>query len=142
MNGMNFIGTTNRGWSLMNAVFNNRGGIDEVASGTITVPGTNASGFGSGGSSSFNQYHDVEHDVLSTGLNVSWTRGDWTVAGDVSYSEAESDFGLFNATTHLAPTGGFGGPTFTLTFNALGDHPTLSVAEDMLDPTIWVPRQF
>ncbi len=142
MNGMNFIGTTNRGWSLMNAVFNNRGGMDEVVSGTITVPGTNASGFGSGGSSSFNQYHDVEHDVLSTGLNVSWSRGDWTVAGDVSYSEAESDFGLFNATTHLAPTGGFGGPTFTLTFNALGDHPTLSVAEDMLDPTIWVPRQF
>ena len=142
VNGVNFIGTTNRGWALMNPVFNSRAGVDEVVSGTISVPGTNASGFGSGGSSSYNQLHEVHHDVLSTGLNVKLYRGDWTVAGDVSHSSAESDFHLFNTTTHLAPTGGFGGPTFTITFNALGNSPTLSVAENLQDPTIWVPRQF
>ncbi len=142
INGMNFIGTTGAGGTLVNPVFNARGPVDEVASGTITIPGTNASGFGSGGSSSFNQLHDVEHDVLSGGVNIQFNRDDWTITGDIGYSEAESDFHLYNATTHLAPTGGFGGPTFTLTFDALGNDPTLSVAEDMLDPTIWVPRQF
>ena len=142
VNGVNFIGTTNRGWALTNPVFKARAGVDEVVSGTISVPGTNASGFGSGGSSSYNQMHDVQHDVLSTGLNVSYSSGDWTVAGDFSHSSAESDFHLFNTTTHLAPTGGFGGPTFTLTFNALGKNPTLAVAENLVDPTIWVPRQF
>ena len=142
VNGVNFIGTTNRGWALMNPVFNSRAGVDEVVSGTISVPGTNASGFGSGGSSSYNQLHEVHHDVLSTGLNIKLFRGDWTVAGDVGISSAESDFHLFNTTTHLAPTGGFGGPTFTITFDALGTSPTLSVAENLTDPTIWVPRQF
>ncbi len=141
-NGMNFIGTTNSGGSLTNAAFNARGAFDEVASGTITVPGTNASGFGSGGSFSYNQLHDVEHDVLSTGLNLAWRRDQWTITGDIGHSRAESDFHLANTTTHLAPTGGFGGPTFTLTFDALRTNPTLAVAEDMLDATLWVPRQF
>ncbi len=142
INGMNFIGTTVGGGTLVNPMFNARGAVDEVASGTITIPGTNASGFGSGGSSSFNQLHDVEHDVLSTGLNLAFNRDQWTIVGDIGHSRAESDTRIFNTTTHLAPTGGFGGPTFTLTFDALGKHPTLSVAEDMLDPTLWVPRQF
>ena len=141
-NGMNFIGTTNRGWALTDAVFNARDGIDEVISGSISVPGTNASGFGSGGSFSYNQLHDVQHDVLSTGLNVEWNRGAWSIAGDISYSSAESDFHLYNATNHLAPTGGFGGPVFNITFNALTEHPTLSVQEDMLDASLWIPRQF
>ncbi len=140
--GVNFIGLTSASFSLVNPVVNIRNGLDEYAEATITVPGTNASGFGSGGSSSFNQLTNVEQDVLSTGLNISYSNDDWTVAADLSHSEAESDEQIFDATTHLAPTGGFGGPTFTLTYSALGETPTLSVQEDLTDPSLWVPRQF
>jgi len=139
--GVNFQGIRGAAWSLTNPVFNPRGAVDEVASGTLTIPGTNNPGFGSDGSSSYSQEAGVEHDVLSTGLNVVFLNDNWRVAGDISYSEAESEATFLNATTHLAPTGGFGGPTLTITFDALGDHPSLSVAEDLLDPTIWVPRQ-
>ena len=69
-NGMNFIGTTGNAWSVADAVWQTRGGQDEMVSGSITVPGQNASGFGSGGSSSYNQQQFIEHDVLSTGLNA------------------------------------------------------------------------
>ena len=148
--GVNFIGLVNRSWALVDPQINVRDGFttadgvpyEEYHQATITVPGTNASGFGSGGSSSYAQETIIDQDILSTGLNVNFYSGDWTVEGDLSYSSAENVFDGVWATTHAAPSGGFGGPVFTLTYSALGDTPTLSVAEDMEDPAIWVPRQF
>ena len=148
--GVNFIGLTGRSWALVDPVINVRNGFttadgvpyEEYHQATITVPGTNASGFGSGGSSSYNQNTIVDQDILSTGLNVNFYRDDWTIEADLSYSSAEHVFDGVWATTHRAPSGGFGGPVFTLTYSALGETPSLSVAEDMLDPSIWVPRQF
>ncbi|MDE0178694.1 MAG: TonB-dependent receptor [Gammaproteobacteria bacterium] len=148
--GVNFIGLTGRSWALVNPVVTVReeattaDGVpyDEYGQATITVPGTNASGFGSGGSSSYNQLTVIDQDILSTGVNLKVYSGAWTLEGDVSYSSAEHFFDGVWATVHGAPSGGFGGPVFTLTYSALGDTPTLSVAENLLDPSIWVPRQF
>ena len=139
---LNFIGTTGAGGSVTNATFNARDGVDEVASATITIPGTNSTGFGSGGSSQANQLSLREEEVLSTGINVKYSGEDWTATVDLSHSASEEIFDIKNTSTQLAPAGGFGGPTFTLTYNALGPNPTLSAAEDLLDPTIWVPRQY
>ncbi len=148
--GVNFIGLTGRSWALADPQINVRDGFttadgvpfEEYHQATITVPGTNASGFGSGGSSSYAQETIIDQDILSTGLNVSMHGDDWTVEGDLSHSSAENVFDGVWATAHHAPTGGFGGPVFTLTYSALGNTPTLSVAEDMENPSIWVPRQF
>lgn len=147
--GLNFIGTTGASGTLVNPVVNLREGfttdagvtLEEYAAATITVPGTNASGFGSGGSSSYNQITTVDEDILSTGVNLRWNKGLWTFEGDLSLSQAEWDSDIVDGTTHLAPTGGFGGPTLTLSYSALGDSPALAVQENLLDPSIWVPRQ-
>ena len=148
--GVNFIGLVNRSWALVDPQINVRNGFttadgvpyEEYHQATITVPGTNASGFGSGGSSSYAQNTNIDQEILSTGLNLNFYSGDWTIEGDLSYSSAENFFDSVWATTHGAPSGGFGGPVFTLTYSALGETPTLDVAEDLDDPSIWVPRQF
>lgn len=141
-NFMNFVGTQNAGGTVQNATFVPSDSGDQVSSATITLPGTNATGFGSGGSSQSNQLTEREDDILSTGINVKYQGDDWTIIGDISLSKAEQDISFKNASTMLAPTGGFGGPTFTLTYDALNVHPTLAVQEDMLNPALWVPRQF
>ena len=139
---MNFIGTQGAGGTVTNATFVPSSSGDQVASATITIPGTNGTGFGSGGSSQSNQFSMSEDDVLSTGLNITYTDEDWVISGDLSLSKAEQSSSFKDSSTQLAPTGGFGGPTFTLTYDALGPNPTLSVAEDMLNPALWVPRQY
>lgn len=139
---MNFIGTENAGGSVQNAVYVPSNSGDQVASATITIPGTNATGFGSGGSSQSNQSSLREDKILSTGLNVKFTGDYWTIVGDISLSKAEQYFIFKNASTQLAPTGGFGGPTFTLTYNALSPNPTLSAQEDLTNSALWVPRQY
>ncbi|MEO0578347.1 MAG: TonB-dependent receptor, partial [Pseudomonadota bacterium] len=144
--GFNFIGTTEASGTLVDPQINVRTvegmAFDEYFAGTITVPATNATGFGSGGSSQYNQDTTVERDTLSTGVNIAWENELWRASGDISFSEAEGDEQIFAGTVHGAPSGGFGGPTFTLTYNALGEDPTLSVLEDLTDPSIFVPRQF
>lgn len=144
--GFNLLGTLNSGGTLVNPIFNTRdlgAGViqDEVVSGTITIPGSNNVGFGSGGSSGFFQYEDTRDEIFSAGVNVSYDLDDWTLTGDLGYSSAKRKRQIDAATVNLAPTGGFGGPTLTLTFDALGDDPALSTAEDLTDPTIFVPRQ-
>lgn len=139
---MNFVGTTGAGGTVTNPVWVPGGGADQLASATITIPGTNATGFGSGGSSQSNQQSLRDDEVLSSGINFAFNTEDWTAALDVYYSEAEQEISFNNTSTQLAPTGGFGGPTFTLTYDALRTNPTLAVQEDMLNPAIWVPRQY
>lgn len=84
----------------------------------------------------------IDQDILGTGLNLKVFSGAWTLEGDFSYSSAEHFYDGVSATVHGAPSGGFGGPVLTLTYSALGDTPTLSVAENLLDPSIWVTRQY
>ena len=144
--GYNFQGLEGASGTLVDPQINDRivGGqeVNEYFAGTITVPGTEATGFGSGGSFGYNQFTKVEQDIVSTGLNVAVYGDLWTFDGDLSYSSAENQLEILNGTINRAPSGGFGGPTFTLTYNALGETPTLSVAENMTDPSIFVPRQF
>ena len=82
--GFNFQQLSPNSGTLMNEQINVRGAVDEYFAGTITIPGTNASGFGSGGSSQYNQDTSVDRETMSTGLNVSWSNDLWTVAGDIS----------------------------------------------------------
>lgn len=80
----------------------------------------------------------TDDKILATGLNLKWSLGDWSVIGDVSYSDAKRD--QFqpetNAQFGTCPGGGDPACTDTGTFQLSGGShfPTASFGFDYADP--------
>lgn len=129
-------------------------GLDFVGSASVGVAGQEAPGFGAGASGFyvFNNLDQRNADMSSTGLNVTWQDDGWTVVSDLYNSQASLDYYIVTGSTYrFASTPGteegFGcpcpasAPDLTLTTNLLGNRPNFSVAEDILDPGFYAPRQ-
>ena len=79
----------------------------------------------------------TDDKIFATGLNLKWSFTDWTVGGDVSYSDAKRD--QFqpetNAQFGTCPGGGDPACTDTGTFQlSSSDFPTASLGFDYADP--------
>lgn len=118
---------------------------DEIRAATISDFSFVPFGFGDG-TQATNQIISIDEELLSTGINLKFFSGNWSLNADLSYSEASQDSDNFRVETSLSPlvtVDGFGNPVggYSLTYSAL-DRPTLAVDVDLTNPANWAADRY